>query len=185
MKSILAAAIRFTAALGLASLVPVVGGATPGTSAPGPCTPHSGTSTLILTVTVNNQGVPSVSPSTNENGACVQGGDTVSVDTSRLPPSAAWNFAFVQNVNLFQNGCQFGNGSGQQSSCRIVSSPPPYTYNYQVTVNGKSIDPRIIVKGTGMPSAALIQNRSKPAAFQVPVRGGGNLSRNSAAKRES
>jgi hypothetical protein len=154
MKNILATAIRFTAALGLASLVPVLGGATPGTSPAGPCTSHSGAKTFTITLTVNNQGVPSANPSTNENGTCVQGGDTVSANTLSLPSGSTWSFTFAQNVNLFQNGCQFGNGSGQHSSCQVVASPPPYTYTYQVTVNGNSIDPKIIVKGTGMPAAS-------------------------------
>ena len=156
MKNTLATAIRFMAALGIASLVPVLGSATPGTSAPGNCTSHTGSYTLYLTVTVNGQGVPSVTPSTNENNTCVQGGDLVSVITSSLPSGATWSFAFVQNVNLFQNGCQFGNGSGQNSSCRVLTSPPPYTYTYQATVNGQSIDPKIIVKGSSMPAGVRL-----------------------------
>lgn len=160
MKSIPAIAIRLTVALGLALLVPAMGGATPSTSAAGACTTHSGTNTFSITLTVNGQGTPSVSPTTNLNGTCVQGGDTVSVNTSSLPANATWSFTFSTNVNLFQNGCQFGNGSGQHSSCQVLTSPPPYTYTYQVTVNGNSIDPRIIVKGTGMPATNGILNRS-------------------------
>jgi hypothetical protein len=160
MKSIPAIAIRLTAALGLALLVPAMGGATPGTSAAGACTAHSGTNTFSITLTVNGQGTPSVSPATNLNGPCVQGGDAVSVNTSSLPSGASWSFTFAVNVSLFQNGCQLGNGSGQQSSCRIVSTPAPFTYIYQVTVDGNSIDPRIIVKGTGMPATNGILNRS-------------------------
>ncbi|HXJ93349.1 MAG TPA: hypothetical protein VMT20_10775 [Terriglobia bacterium] len=154
MRSVLAIVIRLATTLGLALLVPLMGSATPGTSAAGNCTSHNGGYTLTLTLTVNNQGVPSVSPSTNANGTCVQGGDTVSVDSSSLPANATWSFTFATNVNLFQNGCQFGNGSQQHSSCKVLASPPPYTYTYQVTVNGNSIDPKIIVKGTGMPARA-------------------------------
>ena len=204
MKSVLAVALRLATTLGLALLVPLMGRATPGTTAPGNCTSHTGSYTLNLIITVNGQGMPSVSPSTNENNTCVQGGDMVSADTSRLPSGATWSFTFVQNVNLFQNGCQFGNA--QHSSCRVVASPPPYTYIYQVTVNGKSIDPRIIVKGTGMARRAAVPiydliaaaptSRSAPGVFapaakarpgriQVPASGDGNLPRNSAAKRES
>jgi hypothetical protein len=160
MKSIPAIAICLTGALGLALLVPATGGATPGTSAAGACTAHSGTHTFSITLTVSGQGTPSVSPTTNQNGTCVQGGDAVSVNTSSLPAGAAWSFTFAVNVSLFQNGCQLGNGSGQQSSCRVVSTPAPFTYTYQVTVNGNSIDPRIIVKGTGMPATNGILNRS-------------------------
>jgi hypothetical protein len=159
MKNILATAIRFMAALGLASLVPVLGGATPGTSPAGPCTSHTGANTFTITVTVNNQGVPSVNPITNENGICVQGGDTVSVDSSGLPANATWSFTFSTNVNLFQNGCQLGNGAQQHSSCQVLTSAPPYTYTYQVTVNGNSIDPRIIVKGSGMPAGVRVPHQ--------------------------
>src|SRR5215472_15118995 len=146
MRSILAIAIRLTTTLGIALLSPLLGSATPGTSAAGNCTAHSGSWTLTLTVTVNGQGVPSVSPSSNENGNCVQGGDTVSANTSGLPANATWSFGFPTNVNLFQNGCQFGNGNGQHPSCLVLTSPPPYTYTYRVTVNGVSSDPKIIVK---------------------------------------
>lgn len=158
MENTLATAIRFAAALGLASLVPASGRATPGTSAAGACTSHSGSYTLTLTLSVNGQGVPSVSPSTNANGNCVQGGDTVSVNSSGLPANASWSFSFP-NVSLFQNGCQFGSGSGQRSSCTVMASPPPYTYTYQVTVNGQSIDPRIIVKGSGMPAGVRVPHQ--------------------------
>lgn len=151
MKNILGTVARFAAALGMALLVPVIGGATPGTSAAGQCTSHSGTNTFSITLSVSNSGTPAVSPSTNANGTCVQGSDTVSVDTDSLPANATWSFTFAENVALFQNGCQLGNGPNQQSSCTVVQSPGAFTYEYRVTVNGKSIDPRIIVRGSGMP----------------------------------
>lgn len=151
MKSVLGTVARFTLVFGMALLVPVIGGATPGTSAAGQCTAHSGTSTFGIKLTVNNQGTPSVDPSTNLNGTCVQGSDTVSVDTDSLPSGATWSFTFAENVALFQNGCQLGNGSNQSSSCKVVTSPGAFTYEYEVTVNGKSIDPKIIVRGSGMP----------------------------------
>jgi len=160
MTSVFAIVTRLTPALGLALLVPVVGSATPGTFPAGNCTSHSGTTLFPIKLTVDNQGIPSVDPATNENGTCVQGGDTVSVDASSLPPGSSWWFGFAQNVSLFRNGCQLGNGSGKQSTCQVVSYPGALTYEYKVTVGANSIDPKIIVKGSGAPARNGSLNRS-------------------------
>ncbi len=153
MKGILQSAIRVATAIGIALLVPAITAATPGVSPAGNCSTHNGTTNFPISLNVDGNGNPVASPSTNLNSTCVQGGDTVSVNTSNLPANSTWSFTFATNVALFQNGCQLGNQtSSQKSSCQIVTYPITYTYTYQLTVNGKSVDPKIIVKGgSGQP----------------------------------
>ncbi|MGH9434068.1 MAG: hypothetical protein ACRD3T_21270, partial [Terriglobia bacterium] len=155
MKSFQKASIGLAAALGLAMLVPAGAQGTIRSSAAEVCTQPTAAYTFTVTITVASDGAPIATPSTNKNGTCVMGGDTIAFDTSNLPSGATWSATFPtpNGSSLFQNGCQFGNGTGQNSSCTVVASPPVRTYSYSVTVtvNGvsKTLDPHVIVGGSG------------------------------------
>lgn len=150
MRRILNWTLSLAAVLGFTLLVPAGARANIGSGTPEACTDPSGPYTFTVTITVAQDGTPIASPTTNKNGTCVDGGDTIAFDVSGLPSGATWSATFpTPNArSLFANDCTFGNGANESSSCTVVSDPASATYSYTVTVNGKTLDPRVIIKSS-------------------------------------
>lgn len=109
---------------------------------------------------------PTASPSVNT--ACVAGGNNIAYDASTLPTGMTWSIVFPEPTlgnSVLANGCQFGSGSGESSSCTVIANPPSGDYYYTVILKkGTStytLDPRVIIgHGAGMPGSP----QKKPAA---------------------
>ncbi|HEV2177462.1 MAG TPA: hypothetical protein VGW33_09720 [Terriglobia bacterium] len=154
--------------VGVALLVPASAGATLGSSPIEACTDPTGTYTFTVTITLAQDGTPIATPATNKNGTCVDGGDIIAFV---LPAGATnWSASFPTPTagSLFQNNCTFGNGTGESSSCTVVNSPSSATYSYSVTVNGKTLDPHVIIKGGARRRHHRRHHKPKPAVPTQP-----------------
>lgn len=170
MKAISTFAMSLVAATGLALLIPAGAYATVGSGPVEVCTTPTAAYTFTVNISVASDGTPIATPSTNKNGTCVMGGDIISFDTSALPSGATWSAKFPTPTagGLFQNNCKFGNGSNESSSCTVVASPPSGTYSYSVTVNGHTLDPRVIIKGATRRRRPHPHLKPKPSASPQP-----------------
>ena len=151
MKTVFRAVCVVCAALSAVVMIPSRARASVSAGAVQPCTVPSGPFTFVVKLTKGSGGMPSASPGTNKDSTCVMGNDTISFDTSALSPTDTWSATFPTPgaLSLFQNACQFGSGSGQSSSCRVIARPASGTYSYTVTINGVTLDPHVIIKNSG------------------------------------
>lgn len=116
---------------------------------------------------------PTASPSSNSG--CVAGGDSISFTTSNLPSGWGWSVVFPEPTlgnSVLANGCTFGNGNNQSSTCTVITDPPSGDYNYTVILtNGNSqytLDPRVIIGQSGFPGAKRHKKTTGPKASTPP-----------------
>jgi hypothetical protein len=151
------------AALFLALVTPVWSSANTSRGDQSPCT-SSGNFTVTLGYNSSTQ-TPTATPSSNST--CVIGGSTVSFTTSNLA-GMTWTAAFPTTgagTSVFTNNCTFGSGTGQSSSCTVISGPTAGDYHYTVTVtdsngNNHVLDPKVIIGNMGHPTPRHRQKKS-------------------------
>ncbi len=144
-------AIGFTAALGLALLLPSVGSATASVTPKSAC---SGSASFTITLGFDpSTNLPTVNPASNTT--CVIGGETITFTPSGLPSGMTWSVTFPApsaGGSLFTDSCTIS-GSTQSSGCTVVNSPQSGDYNYSVTETlnntNYTLDPKVIVSGVG------------------------------------
>lgn len=167
MKSIRIIALSLTTALGLVLLVPAAGhSSTPVVNPPSACSsPASNFSVQIGYDSATQK--PTVDKSSNTS--CVWGGNTVSF-TVVSPTVTTWDAIFptpTGGQSAFANGCTFGNGTNQSSSCTVVTGPTSGDYVYEVDVwvggNKYTLDPKVIIKSTGLGGKKHHHHAASPA----------------------
>jgi len=160
-------AIGVAAALGLALLLPAGSFATAHVASQSTCS-GSGANFSITLGFNSNTLQPTAAPSVNS--ACVGGQNTISFTTSSLPSGWSWSVVFpapTLNNPVLANGCTFGSGANQSSTCTVITSPTSGDYYYTVILtdtNGQSytLDPRVIIGQSGFPGAR--KPHKKPAS---------------------
>jgi hypothetical protein len=160
-----------TAALALALMAPVWSFANTNRGGQSPCS-SSGNFTVTLGYNSSTQ-TPTATPSSNST--CVIGGNTVTFTTTNLS-GMTWTATFPQSspgTSLFTNSCTFGSGTGQSSSCTVISGPTAGDYHYMVTLtdsngNNHVLDPKVIISNMGKPNPRHKQPSTKSATPAQP-----------------
>ncbi len=154
MNKILPAATGLAAALVLAVLTPTWSYATAKVDSQSPC---SGSGNFSITLGFDS-GTQKPTVSAASNSTCVVGGSTIAFVSSSLPAGMSWSITFPApsaGGSVLANSCTFGSGSGQSSSCTVITSPPSGDYYYTVTLtsggNSYVLDPKVIISGVGTP----------------------------------
>lgn len=158
-------AIGAAAILGVILLLPSASFATAHVASQSPCT-GDGADFKITLGFDSGKLEPTAMPGVNS--ACVAGGNSIAFDASNLPSGMGWSVVFPEPTlgsSVLANGCTFGSGSGESSTCTVIPSPTAGDYYYTVILTkGTSrytLDPRVIIGHGGKPGS--VKHRKKPA----------------------